>query len=570
MELDDLISLRGQLVQALESIQALSTTSQLWRAPIIQPESPGENGAEVPGLKFFEGSVRREIETFDKFLADQYRSLSTFSTNALYYLAVWKEVLHAPPPILSIGRNFSLPKQNGRAKPSVKVDVVADEGRLWIRVNTIKNTRLLAELREIDAYVSEDESSEDEQGEASTSSAFVASRPAAELDNSVLRMARDLLAASASNSLPGGKEAPRIHMRLTRLEPRSEESGVILDPRIQETAQKLRAMGVSVELGERCSPGGFDNALCLLPTELRPTRKINLDLSLLIALISDLTHAPLPSSAAEASTRFRPLVRSWKERNAPAAKQLDAAEEESDSGDHSRALFAQLEQEMKRGLLDDMHDVLFPSSASLGSADVQFWTTNEAKQRCTSIVSKIGGTAERKRAAALFATDPVNPTHEMSAFWEASRYPAGYLPGLPVQTSDVSPSAPMPAEPFLARLANTCQSVLASVPEQASLAPSDPAKPIVPHLTAHTLRSFFQGAVEGMTTLTANKMSIRAVMREMRSIEAGGRGMASSAYDQIQQSEERTENQGGSQTTAWLWVVEPRSLAEGMRTDVIR
>ncbi|KZT54484.1 hypothetical protein CALCODRAFT_438609 [Calocera cornea HHB12733] len=560
MELEDLIALRGQLLQALESIQALSTTSQLWRAPIIQRDSPGENGAEVPGLKFFEGSVRREIETFDKFLSNEHRSVSTFSTNAPYYLAVWKEVLHAPPPILSIGRNFSLPKLNGRAKPSVKVDVVADEGRQWIRVNTIKNARLLAELRERDSYVSEDESSDEDQGEPSTSSAFVATRPAAELDNTILRMARDLLAASASNPLPGGKETPRIYLRLTRL-----ELGSDLDPRIHETIEKLHSMGVSVEVGERTGSDSFDTAFCLLPTELQPTRKINLDLSLLIALISDLTHSPLPTSPIEVAGRFRPLARSQKEKARPAVKQPED-DDEGDYGDHSRALFAQLEQEMKRGLLEDMHGVLFPSGTSSDTSDVEFWSTKEAMLRCISIVSKIGGIAERRRAEALFATDLTSHDHDMSSFWERSRYPATYLPGLPVRISDVSLSAPMPAEPFLARLANTCQSVLASAPEQTSLAASDPAKPIVPHLTAHTLRSFFKGATDSMTTLTANKMSIRAIMREMRSIEASG-GMASSTYEQMQRSEERVKRGDGGQTTAWLWVVEPRSLAEGMRTD---
>ncbi|EJU01453.1 hypothetical protein DACRYDRAFT_108003 [Dacryopinax primogenitus] len=561
MELDDLISLRAQLVQTLTSIQALSTTSQLWRGPIIQPESPGENGAEVPGLKFFEGSVRREIETFDKSLANEHRSLSTFSTNAQYFLAVWREVLRAPPSILSIGKNVNIPRSNGRDKPSVKVDIIADDGRQWIRVNTIKNSRLLAELREIDSYISEDES-EEEQGDASTSRAFAATRPATEVDNSILRMARDLLTGAANNPLPGGKEIPRIQICLTRLEIGSGENDV-LDSRVQQTVDKLRTMGVTVQLGE-WPPAESEDALCLLPNELRPTRKINLDLSLLIALISDLTHAPLPQSAVEADSRFRSPVRPWKERNRPISSQLDEDDEDSDFGDHSRALSAQLEQEMKDGLLEDMRDILFPTCTPSSDAAVEFWTTKEAMQRCLSIVTKIGGPGERRRAAALFITDSTVNDPDKNAFWQGSRHPVGYLPGLPVRTSDVPYSTPILSEAFLARLAHTCQAVLASAPEQASVPRTNPAKPIVPHLTAHTIRSFLKGAVDGMTTLTANKMSIRAIMREMRSVHANNVS-ADPVTDLVPQQDK--QDKGGS-ATAWLWVVEPRSLAESMRTDL--
>jgi hypothetical protein len=73
------------------------------------------------------------------------------STNAPYLIAVWKEVLSSPPPILAIGKTFCERTQNGTqvegkkqardarssGKPTgVKVDIVANNGHTWIRVNT--------------------------------------------------------------------------------------------------------------------------------------------------------------------------------------------------------------------------------------------------------------------------------------------------------------------------------------------------------------------------------------------------------------------------------------------------
>jgi hypothetical protein len=75
------------------------------------------------------------------------------TTNAPYLIAVWKEVLSSPPPILAIGKTFcqrpqkdahvkgkkQARRQNSAKSTGVKVDVVADNGHTWIRVNTYVN-----------------------------------------------------------------------------------------------------------------------------------------------------------------------------------------------------------------------------------------------------------------------------------------------------------------------------------------------------------------------------------------------------------------------------------------------
>ncbi|OCH85668.1 hypothetical protein OBBRIDRAFT_807354 [Obba rivulosa] len=69
--------------------------------------------------------------------------------------------------------------------------------------------------------------------------------------------------------------------------------------RIPQTVGALREMGIDVQLGER-APVVVPVSSSSSPDEIQedvepvPTQKINLDLSLLLALVLDITRAPLP------------------------------------------------------------------------------------------------------------------------------------------------------------------------------------------------------------------------------------------------------------------------------------
>jgi len=80
--------------------------------------------------------------------------LPPLSTNAPYLVAVWDEVLAAPPPVVGIWSAFPDPEgrstsnddapETSRKKQKaqdVKVDIVADGGLSWIRVNTLVSIR---------------------------------------------------------------------------------------------------------------------------------------------------------------------------------------------------------------------------------------------------------------------------------------------------------------------------------------------------------------------------------------------------------------------------------------------
>ncbi len=473
-------------------------------------------------------------------------------------------------------------------------------------VPSTKNSRLLAEFREIDSYQT---GSEDEDEDAEE-----VGRPSLaqkEFENSILRIGRSLLDAARRNPLAGTNTVPSVTLRLTRLDP-SPSNPKEHDPRIAHTMDLLRGMGIDVELGER-NPAQLPRVVAPPVRQLEPTICVNLDLSILIALVSDLTHSPLPASAAEADTRYVPSAR-YRESKRKRLEATKGADEEIDErrlgenglGKHSRALANQALQEMRRGLLHELHDRL-AAVASLGLANVEFWTTPEARDRCLRIVlSKIGGRDEKRRAAALFpgAGTPLAQAEEQ--YWAGSRYPHVFLPLIPIRVFE----SPVPGEavdtpacsddgrvlsPFFKLLAQTCRDVLAqeTIPDPRTLCkvPSPQTPPEAedggegsptpdqdgsesaeieravvtranPRLTAHTVQSMLWGAARGWTTLTANKSSVKAILRDIRAGEGGhGWGHATTQAG-------GTSGEGRAVVEkAAMWVVDPRSLAEGMRFD---
>jgi hypothetical protein len=470
----------------------------------------------------------------------------------------------------------------------------------------------MAEIHELDGYESESsESSVPQNGN-------MIAQPN---ENSILKMARALLSAAKHHAVPDTGETPRITIRLTRLEVDPTTSAEPIDPRIARTVADLEALGIEVQIGERPFPPRQVSTTVSPTAPPQPTLRVNLDLSLIIALVSDLSHASLPSTEEEAQERFRPLTRVWKSGKlfrssviaGPASDEEtdinndDAEDNEDvvkDSYEHSRALALQLLSEMRHSLLDEM--ALYLKADKL---PLEFWTTPEAQQRCTKIVDKIGGVGERRRARALF-----QPNGE-AAFWEDSRFGTGFISGLVplrIYPEDVPPATTLPgakfatsSEIFARRLFRTCRILLSpshaeaqarargttvplgyatelGPPGDTPLAPSIdtgvPSPSVLAgsrpntRLTAHTVRSMLWGAASRVTTLTANRASVRAVLREMRVLAGVGtdqfavgdeeKGIAVSGNEQL-------AHEVGDEGVAVLWIVEPRSLAEQMRSDVV-
>ncbi len=551
-------------------------------------------------------------------------------------------MLSSPPPIIAIGKTFKERSQvttdgegkkeartqtSGKSSTGVKVDVVADNGLTWIRVNThvmvlscfasvipnfsipnrsAKNSRLLAEFREIDSYLTDSDGEGDTTSDDLVRSSLAQTQT--EFDNSILRTARALLAAARDNPVLGTNTPPGIVFRLTRIDPdATDERGN--DPRIARTIESLRDMGPSIQLGERGAIKQLVESSPVLPTPpaLIPTHQINLDLSILIALVSDLTHAPLPTSVAAAHERFVPSAEyvEWKRSrlrvkngsNSDSSKNAvnEGVDDPLESTQHSRALAEQLRQEMHKGIFQEIHErllsfrerlhvdgpthdsVLLPAEAP--PPPVEFWTTPEARDRFLRIVAKIGGPAEKLRASALFPSSSVDGgsglAEQEARYWADSRHPHGFLPLLPIRVfsatepaSLASPSS-LPRARFFSALEATCRALLAAggVPhpralesEVATEREGDIQRASVvrtnARLTTHTVQSMLCGAARGWTTLTANRASVKVILREVKTRGYGVdmRGRGAGAVDHA---------------VAALWVIDPRSLAEGMRPDVV-
>ncbi|KAI0795766.1 hypothetical protein C8Q75DRAFT_747316 [Abortiporus biennis] len=605
---------QAQRLKLQEILQSISTFGPgLVKPPMIDSsmEQSGESSSQpaqqepIPGLRSFRDTVKRDLEVLERFLDDAERpSLPSLSANAPYLISVWNEVLLAPPPITTIWPTFSetgdsnKQRKRGHPKDCVKIDVVADSGRRWIRVNSVKNSRMLAEFREIDSY---DTDSEDDQERSSGD--YGPSLAQTEFDNSLLCMGRSLLNAARLNPIPGSAEPPSITLRLTRLDPCPSDAREH-DPRIAQTIKQLRDMGIDVQIGER-DPSIISELIMpkpITPRRLQSTTKINLDLSILIALVSDLTHSSLPTTAEEADTRFTPSEHyvEWKKTRVGEAVDIESITRPC------RALSHQALQEMHKGLLQEMFERLSSltspshseSSTPILPADVEFWTTPEARDRCLKIISKIGGPNEKRRASALFPSIDIGLSEAEESYWKGSRYPPRFIPLLPIhlfKSSAPSPESVPPTSddtgrlisPFFLALAQTCRGILEQevIPDPRSLrlSPSPPLSSTStavqdgreddeeieratvtkanPRLTAHTVQSMLWGAVKGWTTLTANRSSVKAMLREMKS------GKYCTRWDQSIDKDDKAGNTEEITEIAALWVVDPRSLAEGMRAD---
>jgi hypothetical protein len=161
------------------------------------------------------------------------------------------------------------------------------------------NQRLLREFLETDSYINSDSSFSDSS--SSSGSSIRSSNPFPNhLTTSLHKIARSLLQAASLFPSP-----PTVQLQLPRLRPgedRDEQDG-----RVSRTVRELKEMGVHVIVGIE---GGNHDGRKPLISRVKPTLRINLDLSCLIALSSAIVHDPLPEDGNPKGV-FRELVRKY-------------------------------------------------------------------------------------------------------------------------------------------------------------------------------------------------------------------------------------------------------------------
>ena len=239
------------------------------------------------------------------------------SSNLVYYEALWdaskrsaglvsfrkyffwnraEQGLHAPYQGLSLGKGSKV-----RGKDAALVDIVANKGLEWIRVSTMSIKKLEYELVKLGWRDSEsddaDQVARDCQGEGIASLARSgddiemrdadcnAELQAGALDVSLVKQARNLARAAQANPVCGRR--PLIRIVLTRL-PAGRW------PDIDDVLQQLRATGAVVQCANELAPAGplsavLPGLLVHQPAILSAT--VNLDCTVLLALVSDISHA---------------------------------------------------------------------------------------------------------------------------------------------------------------------------------------------------------------------------------------------------------------------------------------
>jgi hypothetical protein len=221
------------------------------------------------------------------------------SSNLSYYEALWGAAKRSSglqsfrkyffwdartPTFNGSARRFSLEKRpQPKKKAMAIVDIVAGEGMEWIRVSTVSEKRILFDLAKLgwmndsdseDEDISDERSNDDEEDDED------------QID--VVRNARELARAARANPIRG--RPPKVHFVLTRVTPGKT-------PAIDMIINKIRATGAIVQCGDDIPTSlPIDQVLpqLLIDPSRTLSKTLNIDCTILLALISDISHRPCP------------------------------------------------------------------------------------------------------------------------------------------------------------------------------------------------------------------------------------------------------------------------------------
>ncbi|KAJ4982829.1 hypothetical protein SVAN01_11677 [Stagonosporopsis vannaccii] len=221
------------------------------------------------------------------------------SSNLTYYEALWGAAKrsrglqafrkyyfwdrHKAPAGRRTLKGLSLGKGGvGKGKTAALVDIVADEGREWIRVSTVSEKRIIFDLAKL-GWVNDSDSDDDMDAGPSN---WEDEDDEDQVD--VVRNARELARAARANPVQG--RPPQVRFVLTRITAgqMKEVDGIIA---------KIRATGAIVQCAEDIPPSRPLNSVLddLLVDRTRAlSETLNIDCTVLLALVSDISHKPCP------------------------------------------------------------------------------------------------------------------------------------------------------------------------------------------------------------------------------------------------------------------------------------
>ncbi|KAH7067688.1 hypothetical protein BKA63DRAFT_522638 [Paraphoma chrysanthemicola] len=299
------------------------------------------------------------------------------SSNLLYYEALWGAAKRSSG--LQAFRKYFYWDRKGRnttkkkggaskGKANALADIVADEGGEWLRVSTLSEKRLLFDLAKL-GWMNDSDSDED----------MPDARPISEDDDDdedqvdIVKNARELARAAKANPIRG--RPPKVHFVLTRIiAGKTKEIDNILD--------KIRATGATVQCANDLPPTPplemvLPNLLIDRSRALSDT--LNIDCTILLALISDISHRQCP-------------ILDW----------------------YPGEVQAQIKEEAEENLLPTH---LYPAIASHSMV-----TTQEAAEQANLIVQTLATDAEKTRADILLGQGDFSgaPLDKLASEWQAN------------------------------------------------------------------------------------------------------------------------------------------------------
>lgn len=302
------------------------------------------------------------------------------SSNLPFYQAVWKIASGSCSGLVALGKRFywggetkatermsasgkgkagGVEKQPNKDKrKSVFVDVVADDGEEWVKVSTMSESRLLFEMAKKGWEGDSDEDEWSDGGKGRTILQNFDEDDDGDEDDELelIKLARDLRKAS---------DATRVRYRHPRLRvviPKIEEGSV---PEIDAVLNEMRSYGIQVDCQGSLLAETRTGLAHLLPQPFKNfTSTLNVDCTLLLALVSDLSHV-----------KDIPL-----------------------SPHFHRAIIRQIEVEREKPLLTSE---LWPAMDGR-----ELLSTTEAAMRFREIVETIGTETEKSRTRMLLGDPP--------------------------------------------------------------------------------------------------------------------------------------------------------------------
>ncbi|KAJ5678036.1 uncharacterized protein N7477_003669 [Penicillium maclennaniae] len=393
------------------------------------------------------------------------------SSNLPFYQAVWDIAKMSCSGLVALGKRFYWDRENkvlerqegpekgkekgkgkrkddaGEKQPnkdkrkSVFVDIVAGDGEEWVKVSTISESRLLFDM----AKKGWERDSEDEysEGEGSGKRTILKNFDGSDDEDDdedeleLIKLARDLRKAADATRVR--YKHPRIRIVLPKI-----TEGEILE--VDDIIKEMRSYGIKVECQSSLVDLGASNLAHLLPQHFKNfTPTLNVDCTLLLAMVSDLSHiknmAPSPS--------------------------------------FHRAIVRQIEVEKEKPLL--------PTELWPAMGDHELVSTEEASKRMREIVDTIGTETEQTRMRIMMGNAPYDQLDRESLiqkFAELSDYEVPKNWRLPLKVVEA-------------------QSVIDTGKAEGKL-PSVADK-VAKGLSDINYSVFMYGWVTGMTTISSNR-----------------------------------------------------------------